>query len=517
MSVSITKVLLLDNVDPSAKNILESNGIKATICKEKLSAEDLVETLRDHDGVVVRSATKITESIIESCKSLNIIGRAGTGVDNIDVKAATKNNIVVMNTPNGNTLSAAEHTCALICSLSRNIPAADAHVKAGKWDRKAFMGNELFGKTLAIVGLGRIGMEVAQRMQSFGMTTIGYDPIVGADEANKSNIEWMQLKEIWPLADYITVHTPLIPQTRGLINAASLELCKSGVKLINCARGGIIDEDDLLKALESGKCGGAGLDVFVTEPTTNMTLCNHPKVIACPHLGASTKEGQARCGKDIAQQFVDVSSGKSYFGVINAHAMLQDTQKWKDVSVALGRAMNAMLGSVKNNKLFLRTGKDLSKYGKTLSAAACLGLLRDSKVTLMNSVLLAADHGIEVKYESVDNIPGLCSLESVSELKFIKLCGMVIADKPVLLSINGSAFATPIIMEGSALLVKTSAPSKDMQSAISALAAKGINVSSLSLAQKDGGDKWIGMALSKGLSDSTESLLPGLEAVAVQF
>uniref|UniRef100_H2ZPM9 D-3-phosphoglycerate dehydrogenase n=1 Tax=Ciona savignyi TaxID=51511 RepID=H2ZPM9_CIOSA len=264
MAVSITKVLLLDNVDPSAKTILEENGIQATLSKEKFTADALIKELKVYDGVVVRSATKISAEIIENSPNLKIIGRAGTGVDNVDVNCATKNGVIVMNTPGGNTISAAEHTCALMCCLARNIPAADASVKGGKWDRKAFMGHELYGKTLGIVGLGRIGREAAIRMQSFGMKTIGFDPIISKEEAAKSNIDWMTLDEMWPLCDYITVHTPLIPQTKGLLNDASFAKCKKGVRVINCARGGIIDEEALLRALESGQCGGAGLDVYVT-------------------------------------------------------------------------------------------------------------------------------------------------------------------------------------------------------------------------------------------------------------
>lgn len=207
-----------------------------------------------------------------------MVGRAGTGIDNIDVPSATRRGIAVMNTPGANTLSAAEHTCAMIFALSRHIPQACATLKAGIWDRKTYLGSELHGKTLAIVGMGRIGREVAKRMRAFGMTMIGYDPNIPKEMSAEWGVEWMPLKEMWPKADYITVHTPLLPETTNLINDTVLASCRKGVKIVNVARGGIVDEAALLRALESGQCGGAALDVFVEEPPTDLTLCSHPKV-----------------------------------------------------------------------------------------------------------------------------------------------------------------------------------------------------------------------------------------------
>jgi len=453
MSVSITNVLLLDNVNPVAKDILEKNGIKATISKEKYETKQLVSVLQDYDGVVIRSATKLKDDVLSQCPNLKIIGRAGTGVDNIDCKAASKYGIIVMNTPGGNTVSAAEHTCTLICCMARQVPAADASMKQGKWGRKEFMGHELYGKTLGIVGLGRIGREVASRMQSFGMTTIGFDPMVSKESAAESNIEWMTLDEMWPKIDYVTVHTPLIPQTKGLLNDVSFGKCKPGVRVVNCARGGIIDEEALLRALESGQCGGAGLDVFEIEPPTNTALVNHPKVIACPHLGASTKEAQGRCGSEIAEQFVSVSKGESFFGVLNAPALSSTTSDemrgWADTAQQLGKIIkNFMNDGGKSTEVSLQTqGSVLAKAGLCLKAAACAGMLPSAN--LVNSLALAKDAGVEVAHthENNDATPTLVVSAKTSG-NSLSVSGGMVNGVVSLLTVNNQQLSVPLPLSG---------------------------------------------------------------------
>lgn len=517
MTLKITKVLLLDNVDPAAKEILESNGIAATFSKEKFTANDLISQLQSYDGVVVRSATKITSDVIEACPNLSIIGRAGTGVDNIDMKSATKKGIAVMNTPGGNTISAAEHTCTLICCLSRNVPASDAHVKAGKWDRKAFMGHELFGKVLAIIGLGRIGLEVAQRMQSFGMKTIGYDPLVSAESAKVHNIEWMELDKIWPQADYITVHTPLIPQTRGLLNTKVFEICKPGVRVVNCARGGIIDEDCLLKALESGACGGAGLDVFVDEPTKNMALVSHSKVIACPHLGASTKEGQARCGREIAEQFVNACAGTSYFGILNAPALSADfPAAFADLGKNLSAIMKEYMKESKCNLVLSTSGTELSKLGRSLKAAVCCGML-GGEGNLISAPTLAEEMGIAVNVEHGSGSVVSITLKGSSETKSLELNGSVQNGKAVLTNINQQALAIAFELVGSILLFKSSATANKISDVINALGKEGVIPRAMSVSDAGDGSVWIAMSLSQ--RPEMEKFLDGLveNPVIVQF
>lgn len=225
--------------------------------------------------------------------------------------------INLFSAPGGNTISAVELTCSLILASTRFVAQACASLKSGVWDRKSYTGNEVYGKTLAVIGLGRIGREVSTRMQSFGMRTIGFDPLVPVDVAKEFGVESLSLEQIWPQADFITVHTPLIPQTRNLINAETLAKCKKGVRIINVARGGIVNENDLLQALQDGHVAGAGLDVFLEEPPQNTQLIQHPKVVCTPHLGASTKEAQNNVAKEIALQFLDIIDGKSVPGVVS--------------------------------------------------------------------------------------------------------------------------------------------------------------------------------------------------------
>ncbi|XP_033230841.1 D-3-phosphoglycerate dehydrogenase [Belonocnema kinseyi] len=326
MPVDIQSVLISDPVDEKCVQLLISHGIQVTR-KYKLSKEDLIKELHNHQALIVRSETKVTAEVIEGASTLKVVGRAGTGVDNIDVAAATKKGIIVLNTPAANSISACELTCALISSLARNVAQACQSLKEGRWDRKLYSGFELYGKTLGIIGMGRIGREVAIRMQSFGMKIVAFDPILKDEDAVKLDIKKLSLDEIWPVADYITVHTPLIPQTKNLINATTLAKCNKGVYIINVARGGIINEEDLLASIKSGHCGGAGLDVYIEEPPKSpitLELIKHPKVVATPHLGASTEEAQQRVALEVAEQFLALSEkSKKYSltGVVNPQVL----------------------------------------------------------------------------------------------------------------------------------------------------------------------------------------------------
>lgn len=405
MALKLNSVLITDDVDPKCIDILKRNGVEVVfnpkLAKDK---EALLAELPRHDGLIVRSATKVTADVINA-SNLSIIGRAGTGTDNIDSVAATNKGVIVMNTPGGNTISAAELTCAMICGLSRNIGTACISMKEGRWDRKLFMGSELQGKTLAVVGLGRIGREVASRMRSFGMKTIGYDPLVSAEESAAFDVTSYPLKELWPLADYITVHVPLIPPTKNLINGSVFSKCKKGVKVINCARGGIIDEVELLEALNSGQCGGAGLDVFVQEPPKDQSLVQHPNVLATPHLGASTTEAQSRVAEEIAQQFIDARDGKSLFGALNAKALVNAMDPVQQPMIELGRCMGVMASCVVSapSKLLVKASGDagMKTALSFLPAAVGIGLMKNSALNLINAPALAKAAGYELCTEYV--------------------------------------------------------------------------------------------------------------------
>ncbi|UCD84206.1 MAG: phosphoglycerate dehydrogenase, partial [Deltaproteobacteria bacterium] len=286
------KVLISDNLAKEGVEILEqAEGIEVDV-KVGLSPQELKEIIRDYHGLVIRSATKVTAEIIAAADNLKVIGRAGSGLDNVDIPAATKRNIAVMNTPGGNTISVAEHTISLMLSLARHVPQSTSSVKAGKWEKKKFMGMELNRKTLGIIGIGNVGAVVADRAQGLKMKVIAHDPLVSEEKAREMGVELISLDELFKRADIITIHAPLTDETRGLINAAAFEKMKDGVLIVNCARGGIVIEEDLCQAIQRGKVRGAALDVFEKEPPGSCSLLEREEVICTSHLGASTEDAQ---------------------------------------------------------------------------------------------------------------------------------------------------------------------------------------------------------------------------------
>ncbi|KAM3968657.1 D-3-phosphoglycerate dehydrogenase [Aphomia sociella] len=314
MGLDIKSVLVVDGVGANCAEILGSHGIKVTT-KAKITKDELLKEIPNHEALVVRSASQVTKEVLDAGTKLKVVGRAGAGVDNIDVNEAGKKGIGVINAPGANAMSACELTCGLTMALARHIVPAAAAFKDGRWERAKYTGTELNGRTLAIIGLGRVGREVAVRMHAFGMKILGFDPFVSAAQCQEFHTTKMELDEIWPLADYITLHTPLIESTRNLINANVLKRCKKGVKIVNVGRGGLISERDLLDALNSGQVGGAALDVFEQEPPTDpltLIIIQHPAVLGTPHLGASTKEAQVRVGQEIAEQLVNLVKPGTY-------------------------------------------------------------------------------------------------------------------------------------------------------------------------------------------------------------
>lgn len=513
MALTLKKVLISDEVDPRCVDILTNNGIQV-VKNTKLSKEELLKEIPQYDGLIVRSATKVTADIINAATKLKIIGRAGTGVDNIDCNAATKNGVVVMNTPGGNTLSAAEHTCTLLLALSRHVSNGTESLRKGRWDRKKFLGNEVYGKTLGIIGLGRIGKEVALRMQSFGMQTIGYDPIIPAEESATFNVQWMLLEEMWPKCDYITVHTPLIPQTKNLLNDDVFMKCKKGVRVINCARGGIIDEEALLRAFSNGQCRGAGLDVFTQEPPTNLTLLEHPMVTSTPHLGANTVEAQSRVAEEIAQQFVDVVEGRSLFGAINAQALTDalspDTRPWVQLGTALGRLGANLVGPVTaKTQVEVKTqGESLKKAGSYLSAAVMVGLLGSQSsngLNLVSAPAHAKEMGLQVKQEHTFKVP-----EGYRELVTVvvqqpggatyRLNGHVGGGFPLLVSVDDASFCQGVLLQGNLIVYRGKADPSVLSSVIASLSAK-TAVQSFATTGTLNGETWSVMQIRQPVED----------------
>jgi D-3-phosphoglycerate dehydrogenase len=304
----LMKILVADPIAEEGLEILR-NYAQVDI-KLKLKPEELKAIIGNYDALIVRSETQVPAEIIEAGRGLKVIGRAGAGVDNIDVAAATKKGIVVVNAPTANTVSAAEHTIALMLALSRNIPKANSQLKSGRWQKRELVGIELRNKTLGIIGLGKVGSEVAKRAQAFEMCVIAHDPFVSTNYARKLKVDLVPLNQLLERSDFITLHVPLTATTKGLIGAEELAKVKPTVRIINCARGGLVDEEALVKAIEDGKIAGAAFDVFSTEPVTDSSRFKSDKIVVTPHLGASTIEAQANVAKDIAEQVLTVLRGE---------------------------------------------------------------------------------------------------------------------------------------------------------------------------------------------------------------
>ncbi len=375
----------------------------------KLSEEDLVQMVGDYDALVVRSETRVTARVIEAGTCLRIIARAGVGVDNIDVEAASRQGVVVVNSPTGNIAAAAEHTIALLFALSRHIVEAAADLRAGKWERSRYVGTEIRGKTLGIVGIGKVGAEVARRAGEggLGMHLLASDPYASPETARGLGVELVPLDDLLPQADFLTVHTSLTSATRGLIGAHELKRMKPTARVINCARGGVIDEAALLRALESGELAGAALDVFTQEPpppgSTARALIDHPRVIATPHLGASTEEAQIHVALDVAEEIAEVLRGGSARAAVNAPLILPETlrqlQPWMGLVEKLGRLYTQLHpGPLRCAELSI-SGEIAHLDTRPLTAALIKGLLEsvsEAHVNLINAPILSRDWGLVV-------------------------------------------------------------------------------------------------------------------------
>jgi phosphoserine aminotransferase len=402
------RILASDPIEPICGKVFTDRG-HVLVEKPGIKKDELIKIIHEYDGLVVRSGTKVTKEIINAGVNLKVIGRAGTGVDNIDVPAATAKGILVVNTPGGNTVSTAELALSHIFALARNIPQAVASLKAGKWERSKFTGTELTGKTLGIIGVGKIGREVAKWVKALGMNVIGYDPVLAAQSARAFGIEPVPLDDLYKQADFITIHTPMTKETENLINAQSIAKCKKGVRIINCARGGIVNEHDLLEGLKSGHVAGAGLDVLEVEPPNeaSLELRQHPHVVMTPHLGASTFDAQERVAKAIAENMSDIYDGGAFVGVVNAPdlgaiARLEHVVPYVLLAEKIGSVQGQLL---RNNKIggitiHLR-GKDVadSKLTDVVKAAVIKGALTElgiQNVSFVNAIATAEEMGLKV-------------------------------------------------------------------------------------------------------------------------
>lgn len=404
------KILICDKLAEQGIDVFRSDADCTVDIKLGLSPAELKMIVGDYDALVVRSETQITADIISEAKNVKVIGRAGVGLDNVDIPAATRAGIIVMNTPDGNTISAAEHTMALLLSMARNIPQARESLRAKKWERSKFTGIELLGKTLGIIGLGRIGGEVAKRAKSFGMHLISYDPYARPERARELDVELCDLDTLLKRSDIITVHVPITTDTSKLIGEEELKVCKDRVKLVNVARGGIYDESALADALRSGKVAAAALDVFTSEPPFDNPLLEFPNVIATPHLGASTEEAQINVAIVVAKQIVDALHNRTIFNAVNVPAI--DAEQWKYLQpfYDLCQKLATFLSQISHERITAIKITYAGDVAHLKTQALTLVILRNllapyyqENVNYVNAPVLAKERGIEITESTTDH------------------------------------------------------------------------------------------------------------------
>jgi D-3-phosphoglycerate dehydrogenase len=407
----MAKVLVSDPVAAEGIEILKRGGLEVDV-RTGLTKDQLIEIIGDYDGLAVRSETKVTADVLEAAKKLKIIGRAGVGVDNIDVERATQKGVIVVNSPEGNTIAAAELTVTLLLALGRNVAPAAASMKAGEWKRSKFVGVEVYGKTVGVIGLGKIGREVASRLIGLKMSVLAYDPFLSSEQAEKLGVRLVDLDTIYAESDYITVHVPKTKETAGLIGDAQIAKMKDGVRLINVARGGIIQEGALLAGLESGKVAGAAIDVWDTEPVApDLPLALHPLVVATPHLGASTAEAQVGVAVDIAEQIVEVLSGGSARAAVNMPSLAPDvlaqTGPWLTLAEKIGSMQSQLSTSGVVSVDVLYEGAFAQNQLVHITRAIMKGLLSPimSGVNYVNAPTLAQERGIRLTESRAEGGP----------------------------------------------------------------------------------------------------------------
>ncbi len=395
------KVLIADALSPRALEIFRARGIETDV-KAGLKPDALKEIIAQYDGLAVRSATKVTRPLLDRAERLKVIGRAGIGVDNIDVPAATQRGIVVMNTPHGNAITTAEHAIALMFALAREVPAADQSTQAGKWEKSRFLGVELFGKTLGVIGCGNIGSIVADRALGLKMKVVAYDPYLSPERAVELGVEKAELDELFRRADFITLHTPLTDATRDIIDAKAIAKMKPGVRIINCARGGLIRETDLKAALDSGHVAGAALDVFAVEPATSNILFGHPKLVATPHLGAATSEAQENVALQIAEQMSDFLLTGAVVNALNMPALTAEEALRLRPYMKLAEQLGSFAGQLTESPIravaIEYEGQLAELNVKPLTAVVLKGLLAPQldSVNMVNAPLLCRERDIRV-------------------------------------------------------------------------------------------------------------------------
>ena len=456
------RILVCDGLEKAGVDILRAARGVTVEERSSITADELIEAVAGCDGLIVRSKTRVTNEVFQRAPSLRVVGRAGTGVDNIDVSAATRHGVVVMNAAAGNTITTAEHTFTMLMSLARQIPQATASMKAGRWEKNRFVGVELRGKTLGVIGLGRIGSIVAARARDFEMSVIGVDPYFTKEAALEIGIEMVSLDEIYSRSDFITLHTPLTDETRSLIGPAAIAKMKQGVRLINCARGGLVDENALAAGIISGKIAGAALDVFEQEPTpADNPLLALDQVIACPHLGASTEEAQLGVATMIAEQMLDYLTNGAVRGAVNFPAVSAEVLAEIGPYIVLGEKIGLFQGQVFGHDLVEvnigYSGEVAEHDVRPITQAVLAGLLGPviERVNMVNAAIVAEERGIKVT-ESLSrrarDFASMISVHAATHGRDSEVCGALFGKRDArIVRING--FNLEAIPKGHMLLV----------------------------------------------------------------
>jgi D-3-phosphoglycerate dehydrogenase len=443
------RVLISDALSPAAVAIFKERGVEVdfqpNLGKDK---DKLAEIIGNYDGLAIRSATKVTDKILANAKNLKVVGRAGIGVDNVDIPAATAKGVIVMNTPFGNSITTAEHAVAMMFAVAREIPAADASTQAGKWEKNRFMGVEITGKTLGIIGCGNIGSIVADRAIGLRMRVVAFDPFLTPERAKDMGVEKVELDELLARADFITLHTPMTAQTKNILSAENLAKTKKGVRIVNCARGGLVDEVALRAALDSGHVAGAAFDVFSVEPATENPLFGHPNVVCTPHLGASTTEAQENVALQVAEQMSDYLMRGAISNAVNFPSITAEEAPKLKPFIALAEKLGSFAGQLTETGIkevrITYEGSVADLKIKALTSAAIAGLLRPllEDVNVVSAPIVAKDRGITIeeitRSAEGSDYDALITLTVVTERQERSIAGTVFHDgKPRIVSIKG--------------------------------------------------------------------------------
>jgi len=494
------RVLISDKLSPLAKQIFEERGIEVDV-KVGLEKEELMEIIGAYDGLAIRSATKPSDKILDAATNLKVIGRAGIGVDNVDIKAATAKGVIVMNTPFGNSITTAEHAIAMMMALARNIPDANASTHQGKWEKSKFMGVEVTGKTLGVIGCGNIGSIAASRGIGLKMKVIAFDPFLTAERAVEIGVEKVELDELFGRADFITMHTPLTDKTRNIIDADAIAKMKDGVRIVNCARGGLVDEQALRDGLESGKVAGAAFDVFSKEPATENVLFNAPNMICTPHLGASTDEAQVNVAVQVAEQMSDYLLTGAITNAINFPSVSAEEAPKLRPYAQLAEQLGLFAGQLIETGLreirveFVGDIGDLNT--KTLTAAAVCGVLRPqlADINMVSATAIAQDRGIQVE-ETRRGSEGAYGqymrLTVKTERQERSVAGTVFSDgKPRIIQVRGINMEAAL--DENMLYIENTDKAGFIGALGTALGEAGVNIANFNLGRAEEGGKAIAL------------------------